>query len=984
MAAPASGCPSRTEDLVVDVDAAAKGAICSSCKDECIVDVDTQGCCHGACSESRLPRPLLPGNSSCHSSVNSQPEAPQASKQDMLKLRYTNSLDSATQWRRNLRQRPISRFFSSAMTMVSLSMGVLVLGSILGIRILSGDVISSQLQSTSEEGQLAGVDQVSKEVLSFFQIASSQARVTTKFHDIAFHKFNETAPQKYFELFGKTEWSSLTQSVHMNDLQVSQARDPDLVARSGYSECNMDTVLIGLTYFMNVFNETSALSPEAFNESMYPEKALGPNAQFSLIQGIQGNPANPLAFYVPYGPPTPCALTNANAEFMWGDFGFTGSVNSSDTGLRAAEWQRGVQVVAVDDVGSTLILRGVVFNLTGPSWAPRSAFGRATIRVADSTAIFGDVNLQSRVKDIASRSRNKPIVFLITQEGDLMASSLPSQQIELREGAASGNREGPAIGLVRADDPDRVMAPIQPVAKTLIDKHCAPDASGLLAPDGRALLDCHWDGVEELQYIVAGGDEYAVVLKKIDDPLASGLNILVVDMVQRSLVTAPVDEIEDTLWLLLFPIVLGATLMFSALSRQMTVPLRNARDNMFLLGDMKIEEALEQYSGSGCCGRPLFTEASDLRLSFLHAANALRNWRLKEIERRTLLEQERSQRIRQTVEKAVQGAGKLMHPMVVISAETFMQLPKLTSYEELRNSGKLVFLDTEEDLSRFKTNHSVIFLSHQWLAWGFPDDEEHTHLKAMKSAVKTSAQQMRSSGARCAWKNLYVWVDYASIAQEHRGMQTLAVSSLPVYASSADVFVIVAPPAKHAQSQDKADLNTYNSRGWCRAEMLAKICSSGLENFFVLSTQGGELQRVTEEWLPSLSMYVFEGEFSCCQQGHQNATCDKEALVEPVLGLYSLVLRQSHGINAPADTARRHMDPVLRHIRQSKERFFPRTYTYAVTTAEGVPGPSEERELFGPLVEELEAHMDRELGLMQRSDSGSSIQRQRSKVFWVF
>merc|ERR1719293_410302 len=369
---------------------------------------------------------------------------------------------------------------------------------------------------------------------------------------------------------------------------------------------------------------------------------------------------------------------------------------------------------------------------------------------------------------------------------------------------------------------------------------------------------------------------------------------------------------------------------------------------MFLLSDMKIDDAMAAYSDEKFCSRPLFTEAGDLRLSFLHAAGALKNWRVKEMERRNILEQERAQRIQQSVERAVQGAGKLNHPMVMISAENFVQMDRLTSYEDLRNSGKLEFLDTEDDLAKFKTNHSVIFLSHQWLGWGYPDDEHQTQLKAMKSAVKTASQQMRASGARGAWKNVYVWVDYCSIAQQHRGMQTLAVSSLPVYASSADAFIVVAPPAKHMQSRNNADLHTYNSRGWCRAEMLSKICSSGLEDFFVLSTEGGELQRVTEDWLPSLSMYVFEGDFSCCQQGHCQGACDKEALVEPVLGLYSLVLRQ---VSAGSGSAR-HMEQVLRHIRQSKERFFPKTYTYRVTE----PGrtTTEERELFGPLVEALE------------------------------
>jgi len=624
-----------------------------------------------------------------------------------------------------------------------------------------------------------------------------------------------------------------------------------------------------------------------------------------------------------------------------------------DSGLQKPQWQRHALV----SLEEKLVRKAVLFELPGPSWAPQSAWGRVTIRVEDENKIFGDANLQSMLRSVAAASRDSTVLFVLTGQGELLASSLDGQQIvdEL-------------AGLLRGDEEGAVRAPIQPVAKVLIQSHCSAGEDGE--------LDCDWGQVEVLQYI----GNYAVVSKPIDDPLAAGLGLLIVDLVDVEAITGRIEEINDTLIWIGLEIMLFAILLFIILSRQVTVPLRRARDNMFLLSDMKIDDAISAYAeGEGYCSRPLFTEAGDLRLSFLHAAGALKNWRAKEIERRTLLERERAQRIQHTVERAVQGAGKLMHPMVLISAEEFMQMRELTSYERLRNDGKLEFLDTEEDLARFKTNHSVIFLSHQWLGWGFPDDEQQTQLKAMKSAVRTAAHQMRATGARGAWKNVYVWVDYCSIAQEHRGMQTLAVSSLPVYASSADVFIIVAPPAKHVQSNDHADLHSYNSRGWCRAEMLSKICSSGLENFFVLSTEGGELQRVTEEWLPSLSMYVFEGEFSCCQQGHGQGACDKEALVEPVLGLYSLVLRQVH--DAAGSSGARHMEQVLRHIRQSKERFFPKRYTYKTTTQEGET--VEERELFGPLLEALEHHMDTERNL-SRSDSLGSARSVRSTVFWVF
>jgi hypothetical protein len=335
------------------------------------------------------------------------------------------------------------------------------------------------------------------------------------------------------------------------------------------------------------------------------------------------------------------------------------------------------------------------------------------------------------------------------------------------------------------------------------------------------------------------------------------------------------------------------------------------------------------------------------------------------MDRRVQLEEERTNMINKTVEKAVRGAGKLVHPMVLISADAFSKLEQLTSYEELRNTKKLVFLDTEEALASFKADNSIIFLSHQWLAWGFPDNATKTHLNAMKSAIKTASARVgaKSSGSRCSWENTYVWVDYCSIAQDHRGMQMLAVSSLPVYSASADIFVIIAPPAEH-QCSRRCDLQSYNARGWCRAEMLAKICSSGLENFFIFESSEGGLEPVTEDRLPSLSMFVFEGEFSCCQQRHIKSSCDKEALVEPVLGLYSLVLRQTRSnVNC------KNMEPVMKHIRDNKERFFPTLYSFQ---AEGTS--AEERELFGPLVSATEAYVE-DLSLPECAVSFDSLQK---------
>jgi hypothetical protein len=519
------------------------------------------------------------------------------------------------------------------------------------------------------------------------------------------------------------------------------------------------------------------------------------------------------------------------------------------------------------------------------------------------------------------------LLFMLTAEAELLATSEAGQQVERVD------ENNNILGLLPADS-GLVEQPIGPVAAELVRMHCSTDASGA--------KECDWASVQRLQKIMG----YFVACKFITDPQATNLNMLLVNMVSTEEIMKPTEELNIQLSITGCSIFAGTCLLALVLSRVIVVPFRRARDSMFLIGDMKVEDALAQNDEQQGCRRWSFTEASDLRLSFFHAANCLKAWREHEMDRRAQLEEELANRTQKTVERAVLGAGKLVHPMVLISAEAFSNLEQLTSYEELRNTGKLVFLDTEESLATFKADHSIIFLSHQWLAWGFPDNSTKTHLNAMKSAIRSAAGQMAGGATgRCSWDNLYVWVDYASIAQDHRGMQMLAVSSLPVYASSADVFVIVAPPAEH-QSCRRCDLDSYNARGWCRAEMLAKICSSGLENFFIFAHEGG-LERVTEERLPSLSMYVFEGEFSCCQQRHARSSCDKEALVEPVLGLYSLVLRHAR---AGVNTA--HMGPVLRHIRHNKERFFPSTHAYV-----GEGGLAEQRELFGSLVDSTEQYV---------------------------
>mmetsp|Transcript_7837 Transcript_7837/g.25838 ORF Transcript_7837/g.25838 Transcript_7837/m.25838 type:complete len:246 (+) Transcript_7837:2191-2928(+) len=181
----------------------------------------------------------------------------------------------------------------------------------------------------------------------------------------------------------------------------------------------------------------------------------------------------------------------------------------------------------------------------------------------------------------------------------------------------------------------------------------------------------------------------------------------------------------------------------------------------------------------------------------------------------------------------------------------------------------------------------------------------------MKSAVEQIA-------AGAGLEKFAVWCDYTSISQKHPKLQRLAIASLPMYAAYCDVFVAVAPTAVHHDHGCTMDLEDYCKRGFCRVEMLSKLCGSGSANSYVMQGTGGLLRPFP---LESLSFFVFEGQFTI--------ESDKELLVVPALGLYSLIIRQK---DLP------HMREIYDLVQKHKERFFPPDWTQTAAEESRAPG----------------------------------------------
>jgi len=189
---------------------------------------------------------------------------------------------------------------------------------------------------------------------------------------------------------------------------------------------------------------------------------------------------------------------------------------------------------------------------------------------------------------------------------------------------------------------------------------------------------------------------------------------------------------------------------------------------------------------------------------------------------------------------------------------------------------------------------------------------------------------------------------------------------------------VIAPSATQSDSNVTCDLESYKQRGWCRAELLAKVCGSGSRELYFVHGKVEELAVQLASWHSvNDSLFVFEGDFT--------NPLDKEQLVAPVLGLYSSLLKRSNvrpatqmqqrstRVRSLSNSRRAFTefssiyfdtvtDHVLKLIHNNRARFFPKTHvvdasvevTPANATARAKMSATTERELFGSLVLRME------------------------------
>ena len=176
-------------------------------------------------------------------------------------------------------------------------------------------------------------------------------------------------------------------------------------------------------------------------------------------------------------------------------------------------------------------------------------------------------------------------------------------------------------------------------------------------------------------------------------------------------------------------------------------------------------------------------------------------------------------------------------PMWVLPVKKLLELDEIITHEALQAQSALV---------RWEPGMQTLFISHTWLRHNHPDGVNKEKLTLMKRllgdilagtardidpqwalSIQKGGKKIRIN-AKAMSKSLqdgYVWLDLASIPQEDKKSQPLAIASIPHYISSSNWFMVLAGPWTHENGEPRGIL-AWSKRGWCRLEQLANYLSA--------------------------------------------------------------------------------------------------------------------------------------------------------------
>merc|ERR1712195_241030 len=306
-------------------------------------------------------------------------------------------------------------------------------------------------------------------------------------------------------------------------------------------------------------------------------------------------------------------------------------------------------------------------------------------------------------------------------------------------------------------------------------------------------------------------------------------------------------------------------------------------------------------------------------LVFAAAAVFMIRFIYKAVQEYAALKEMKEKLVKQKLDAALEASQHLDYPVTLVSANDFMAHGRLKQHEDVRDENQLVFKDSLAKVAVFKKTYKIVFFSHQWTAWTEPDHTSKQY-KAMVQAIHT----------------------------------------LTAYSSVADAFIAVCPDLEHKETSASVGMDSYKHRMWCRAEQACFALKNGCDNMWMCTEKhdAGDnklslnVERMGQEWL-KIVLKVFDGNATCCERKHVGMEqCDRQALVVPLLSLYSEWFA-AQDIKNTVNPLRvvNNVSKMFEEV-ELKQKMFPETFGFC-----NGDGTIIQQELFGSLIHEMEKYL---------------------------
>jgi ankyrin repeat protein len=291
-----------------------------------------------------------------------------------------------------------------------------------------------------------------------------------------------------------------------------------------------------------------------------------------------------------------------------------------------------------------------------------------------------------------------------------------------------------------------------------------------------------------------------------------------------------------------------------------------------------------------------------------------------------------------------EGEAKSKYPMFVMPLDRALALTKLEPHQAYKQRGEIV---------EYSKGMHVLFVSHEWVARAHPDPDMQQFRVFQKVFGRDGLVAGNPSNVSSHWtdavsgnnetpittkawkallkdpRKVFVWFDFISVPQKvvrdsnWAEEQSAAIGSIPEYVDNSAMFVVLAPSLNHLVKDATVEYATWRKRGWCRAESAAKLLSLHEKHGPMVVIQSPKQIFFSQRTLALSSSAVGNGNFGCCEMGHQmtlpDGTVRKIACDKLKLGdVLARRIKKLLAVHAQKDTGSivdyRHLLTIQRHL----------------------------------------------------------------------